>query len=218
LIDRLHPASAPLWPQLEGTVSVDSLVLGPVTLQNVAASLQIVPTGAEITSIDAGLFGGKVHLAGTLAKAANDQNKPNYVLDGDFQAVNVADLGRMLGLRWTGAPMSGNGHLELSGYTGSELATSAKGALHFDCRQGSISKTKSNVAGDSAKNQPVPAALARFDRWSADAVIANGGVQLGSNTAIASNAKRSVDATITFADPPQLNFPAPKPSRTQKRK
>jgi hypothetical protein len=218
LINRLHSSTAPPWPQLDGTVTADSLLLGPATLQNVAATLHIVPTGAEITSLDADLFGGTVHLTGALTKPANDQEKPDYVLAGDFEKVNVADLGRLLGVRWTGSPLSGNGNLELSGYTGSELAASAKGAFHFECRQGSISKAKSKIATDALKDQPVPVALARFDRWSADAVIANGGVQLGANTAIAGNARRSVDATVTFADPPQLNFPAPKLSRTQKHK
>ena len=109
LIDRLHPSSAPPWPQLEGTVTADSLVLGPVTLQNVAASLRVVPTGAEITSLDASLFGGTVHLAGTLTKPATDRDKPDYTLGGDFQKLNAADVGRYLGLRWTGGALSGNG-------------------------------------------------------------------------------------------------------------
>ncbi len=218
LINRLHPSNAPPWPQLDGTVSVDSLVLGPLKLQNVAASLRTVPTGAEITSVDAGLFGGKVHLAGTLTKPASDQDEPDYLLKGDFQAVNVVDLGRMLGLRWIGSTLSGDGNLELSGYTASELAASAKGALHFECRRGSISRAKSNIAGAAAKDQPVPAALARFDRWSADGIIANGGVQLGPNSVIAGSAKRSVNASITFADPPLVNFPTPKLPQAQKHK
>ncbi len=41
LIDRVHPSSAPPWPQLEGTVTADSLILGPVTLQGVSTSLRI---------------------------------------------------------------------------------------------------------------------------------------------------------------------------------
>ncbi len=219
LINRLHPSSAPSWPQLEGTVSADSLVLGPVTLQSVDVSLRIVPTGAEITSFDASLFGGTVHLAGTLTKPASDRDKPDYTLGGDFQKLNAADAGRLLGLRWTGAALSGSGNVELSGYTDADLASSAKGDLHFECGQGSISNAKSAIAGDATKPEPIPVALARFDRWSGDAAIANGAIRVGQNTAVTGARKHSVDATVTFGDPPQLSFPAPKPAaRAEKRK
>lgn len=218
LIERLHPSSAPSWPQLEGIVTADSLVLGPVTLQSVVASLRIVPTGAEITSFDATIFGGRVHLAGTLTKPANDQDKPDYSLAGDFQDLNAAGLGRYLGLRWTGASLSGNGSLEFSGYTDADLASSAKGDLHFECGQGSISNARSAVVDGAIKPVSIPAALARFDRWSADANIENGTLELGENTAFAGARKRSVEAILTFGDPPQLSFPPPKDIRPAKRK
>jgi len=216
LIDRLHSSSAPTWPQLEGTVNADSLVLGPVTLQNVAASLRIVPTGAEISSLDASLLGGTVHLAVTLTKPASDRDKPGYTLGGDFQKLSAADMGRLLGLRWTGAALSGNGSLEVSGYTDADLASSAKGDLHFECGQGSISYVKSSIARGATRPDPIPSALARFDHWSADATIANGSIQLGQNTALAGNRKHSVEAAITFGDPPRITFPPPKPARPEK--
>ncbi|HVN92051.1 MAG TPA: AsmA family protein [Terracidiphilus sp.] len=218
LIDRLHPATAPPWPQLEGTVTVGSLALGPVILENVAASLRIVPTGAEVTSLDAGIFGGTVHVTGALTKPASDQDQPDYKFDGDFEKVNVTQLGQLLGVRWTGGDLSGNGTVELKGYTDADLASSAKGALHFECKQGSISKAKVDLAGDAGDMTAIPVALAHYDRWTADATIANGGVQLGENMAIAGAKKRPVEATITFGDPPRLNFPVPKPARTPKRK
>jgi len=218
LIERIHPSLAPPWPQLEGTVSAGSLILGPVTLENIEASVEVVPTGAEIKSVDADFLGGKVHLAGALTKPANDQDKPDYVLDGDFQAVNVSDLGRLLGLRWTGGALSGTGNIELSGYTGADFTSSAKGDLHFECGPGNISNAKSAVAGGTANSAPIPAVLARFDRWTADAAIANGSLQLGANTAVAGSAKRPVDATVTFGDPPRLTFPPQKLVRAEKHK
>ena len=214
LIDRLHPSSAPPWPQVEGTVNLDSLVLGPVTLQSVAASLRIVPTGAEITGLDAGLFGGTVHLSGALTKPANDRDKPDYSVSGDFQDVNGADVGRLLGLRWSGGAMSGNGNLELSGYTGADLAASAKGALHFVCLHGAVG----NQPSESSKAAPVPAVLGRFDRWTGDATIADGAIELGQNQIVSGGRKHSVAATVTFGDPPQLSFSPPKPARAPKPK
>ena len=151
LIDRFHPSSAPPWPPLEGTVTADSLILGPVTLQGVSTSLRIVPTGAEISSLDASVLGGTVHLAGTLTKPATDRDKLAYSLSGDFQKLNAEDVGSLLGLRWTGESLSGTGNLDLSGYTGDDLAASAKGVLHFEVRRGIIADAKPAVVGSSVQ-------------------------------------------------------------------
>jgi uncharacterized protein involved in outer membrane biogenesis len=218
LINRLRPSAAPPWPKLEGTVTADSLVLGPATLQDVSASLRVMPAGADITSLDASLFGGSVHLAGTLNKPANGLDKPDYSLGGDFQKLNASDLGKLLGLRWTGGALSGNGHLELTGYTGSELAASAKGTLHFECGQGSIANAKAPAAAGPAEPPLIPAALAHFDRWTADASIADGALDLGVNQVISRSSKRSVEAAITFGDPPKVSFPAPKDAQAEKHK
>lgn len=217
LINRLRPTSAPPWPPLEGTVSADSLVLGPVTLEGVSASLKIVPTGAEISSLDAGLFGGTVHIAGTLGKPANGLDKPDYTLGGDFQKFDAGDLSKLLGLRWACGALSGSGNVELAGYTENDLAASAKGTLHFECRQGSVSNTKTPSA-DVSKPASIPAALAHFDRWTADASIADQAINIGANQIISGARESSVDASITFGDPPQVSFPAPKDTRAEKHK
>ena len=206
LINRMHPAASPPWPALEGTVQADSLALGPVTLQGVSASLRVLPTGVEITNVDAGLFGGSIHLAGSLLKPATDQEKPDYTFEGDFQELDVTSIGALLGLRWAGAPLNGNGKIELAGYTGEDLAASAHGALHFECRRGAIG----NQPSESSKAGSVPASLGRFDRWTADAAIANGGLTLDQNLVSAGARKQSVQATVTFGDPPEVSFAAPK--------
>jgi hypothetical protein len=206
LINRLHPSASPPWPALQGTVQVDSLALGPVTLQDVSASVRVLPTGVEITNVDAGLFGGSVHLAGSLVKPATDQDKPDYTFEGDFQKLDATSLGALLGLRWTGTPLNGNGKIELAGYTGKDLAASAHGALHFECRRGAIG----NQPLESSKAAPVPAALGRFDRWTGDAAIANGGITLDQSVVSVGPRKQSVQATVTFGDPPKVGFVAPK--------
>ncbi len=206
LINRLRPSASPPWPALEGTVKADSLVLGPVTLDGVSAALRVLPTGVEITSLDAGLFDGKLHLAGSLSKSATEQDKPAYTFEGDFQKLDGPSIGALLGLRWAGAPLNGNGKIEFSGYTGEDLAVSAHGALHFECRRGAIG----NQPSESSKAGPVPAALGRFDRWTADATIANGGLTLEQNLVSTGARKKSVQATVTFSDPPLVSFGAPK--------
>jgi hypothetical protein len=217
LINRLRPSPAPPWPQLEGTVTADSLVLGPVTLEGVSASLRFVPTGAEITSLDAGLFGGSVHLAGTLRKPVNGLDKPDYSLGGDFQKLNAVDLGKLLGLRWSCGALGGNGNVDLTGYTESDLAASAKGTLHFECRQGSIANARNPTAAGASAPSPIPAALAHFDRWTADASIADGAIDLGANQVVSGASKRSIQASITFGHPPKVSFQPPKDTRMEKR-
>jgi len=207
-IDRLHPSASTPWPALEGTVKADALVLGPVTLHGVSAAVRVLPTGAEISSFDAGLFGGSVHLAGSLLKPASDKDKPTYTFEGDFQKVNAAALGGWLGLRWAGAPLEGNGKIELTGYTAGDLAVSAQGALHFECRRGAIGNPKTK----SSRAEAVPGPLGRFDRWTADAAIADGSLTLGQNLIVAGARKQSVSAAVTFGDPPAVRFAPAKPT------
>jgi hypothetical protein len=98
------------------------------------------------------------------------------------------------------------------------LAASAKGTLHFECRQGSIANAKTPAAAGATKPPPIPAALAHFDRWTADASIADGAIDLGANQVISGAHKHSVEAAIAFGDPPKVSFPAPKNTRAEKRK
>ena len=221
LIDRFHPSSAPPWPQLEGTVTADSLLLGPVTLLQVSAALRILPASAQIASFDAGLLGGTIHATGSLQKPATDQDKPDYTFDGEFQKVNAADVGRLVGLRWTGNTLDGNGKVELTGYTGKDFASSARGTLHFETRQGAIaalepaSALKSAATGDAPA--PLPAALTRFNSFTADASIANGAITFSQDQLNSGRRQRSIQAAITFGDPPAVSFGAPKETHTQKR-
>jgi hypothetical protein len=206
LIQRFHPSSAPPWPQLQGTVTADTLVLDPVTLHAVSAAIRILPTGVEITSLDAGLLGGRIHATGSLLKPANDQAKPAYTFEGQFQNLSAPDVGALLGLRWAGGGFSGNGKIELSGYSASDLAASAKGSLHFDWRHGAMGNQPSALS----EAGPVPAALGRFDRFAADATIADGAIVLTRTEVISENRKKSVHAKVTFGDPPKVDFSPPK--------
>ena len=199
LINRLRPSAAPVWPQLQGTVKAGSLVLGPVTLKDATAALHFQPTGVEITSLDAALLGGLLHGTGTLVAG----DKPAYALEGSFEKLNPVEVGKILGESWRGGTFDASGKVELNGYTGEDLAASAKGALHFEWRHG--------VAGGT-----VPPALTRFDRWTADAAIAGGKMVLGQNEVAQGSRKHAVDATVLLTDPPKVDFPAPKQAPEKK--
>jgi AsmA family/AsmA-like C-terminal region len=216
LIDRLHPSTAPPWPHAQGTVTADSLDLGPVTLEKISAGLEIRPDGADLSSFSADLLGGRVQLTGTLDKPATDQDKPSYSFTGDFQDVDARSLGEFIGLRWMGSPVNGSGNVDLAGYTGADLAASAKGSLHIEARYGSIDSRTGAAARAQSDEEPdgikAPDALAHFDRLTADAAIADGAVTLGPNQFVSAGRKRSVAASVTLADPPDVSFEASKPS------
>jgi hypothetical protein len=199
LLDRLRPTAATAWPQLEGTVKAESLILGPVTLHEPVAAVSTLAYGAEIAAIDAGLLGGRVHGIGTYHAAASSKDKPSYEFEGRLEKLSPPALGQLLGLRSTGSAFDGNGKIDLTGFTGSDLAASAKGALHFEWRQGSI----------AANSGFVPPELARFDRWTADAEVASGVVTLKENQVKRGAHTQPVQATITLADPPKIAFAAP---------
>ena len=196
LLARLRPGSPSSpspWPDMEGTAHAGSLTLGPVTLTDVAANLEVKSGSANIPSFDAGLLGGRIHAQGSIVPG----EKPGYQLEGRFEQVNAANLGQLLGMAWTGNALDGEGKVELAGFTDKDLAASAKGSLHFDWRHGAIAD-KGDV--------DVPQQLVRFDRWTAEAEIANGAITLKENQIQRGPRKLAVTGSAIFGDPPRVTF------------
>ncbi|MGB6687874.1 MAG: AsmA family protein [Terracidiphilus sp.] len=221
LVARLSPSRPPAWPQLEGTVQADSLLLGPVTLEHPTATLRIVEDGAEITSLDASLLGGSLHGTGTLHAAGakqNSGNTPEYSLDSQFQHLNPADVGRLLGQRWSGGEIDGTGKIDLSGYAAEDLTSSAKGNLHFEWRHGSVN-ADNNLAGAAPDPpaQPIPAMLAHFDGWTVDAEVDNGAITLKQNEVQRGSRRSTITATVTLGVPPKIAFGSIKAVQTARR-
>jgi AsmA family/AsmA-like C-terminal region len=207
MIARLTPTSTHMWPAFQGTLKVDSFVLGPVTLEGFKADVKVAAAGAEITGADAGLLGGQIHFA---AKIENG-DAPAYSLEGQFEKINPTDLCELLELSCTGASFDGDGKLELAGYTGKDLANSAKGALHFSWKKGAVrGRIEKSAEG-------VPPALVRFDQFTGDAEIANGVVTLKENEIQQGARKGTVSSTITLGEPLTVAFVQPK-SATAKKK
>jgi hypothetical protein len=214
LISRLRPSNsstAPVWPLLEGTVKADSLILGPVTLREPSATLRIVPNGAEITGLDAGLLDGRVHGGGTLRTPVTGQDKPAYSLEGRFEKLSPAAVGQLLGLRWSGGVFDADGKIELSGFTEKDLTASVKGTLHFEWRHGAIDAQAAPSGGARVPSEPV-----RFGRWTADAEIANGTIALKQNQMLQGVRKRAVEAAVILGDPPEVTFAAPKETQAKR--
>lgn len=202
LLNRLRPSTAPAWPQVAGTIKAESLILGPVTLHQLAANVSTLTGGTEITGFDAALLGGRVHGFGTFHASASAQDKPSYAVEAQFDKLSPPAVGKLFGLRCTGRSFDGNGKVELTGFTANDLAASAKGALHFEWRQGTFAAT----AG------AIPPALTRFDRWTADAEMANGAFTLKQNQVRRGARTAPVQAAVPFARPLKVVFAEPQQS------
>jgi len=192
LLAKLRPEAAPAWPRLNGTVKAETLTLGPVTLQKAVATVEVLENGAHVTGLDANLLGGKVHAAGALYTPKTGQEKPSYMIEAQLEKLNPAAVGLLLNQHWTGTGFLASGKVELTGFTQAELAATAKGTLHFDWRRGAV------TGG--------PAELARFDRWTADAVIGDGSITLKQNQVERGAVKTSLEAAATVGDQPKLKF------------
>ncbi len=216
LIARLRPSTAPAWPRLSGAVEAGSLILGPVTLRDASATLRIDSAGAEIGDFAGDLLGGTVHGSGSLARG----DKPVYTLEGQFEKLSPAAVGQLVGLRCSGGEFTADGKLELSGFADKDLATSAIGTLHFEWRHGSVAgpATQANVHHIPLPvEESVPATLVRFDRWTADAEIANGTIAIKPSQVQQGVRKRAVEAAVTLGDPPVVTFTTPKETVARKR-
>jgi hypothetical protein len=116
-------------------------------------------------------------------------------------------------MTWSGEGVNGSGEVEMSGFTDKDLAASAKGTLHFDWSKGSVasvSQTGLNQAG-------LPPALARFDRWTADAAIADGALTLKQNQIQRGAHKLAVEGSATFGDPPAVRITSSSDVRAARR-
>ena len=218
LIARIHPEQVPSWPELDGTVKAASLAMGQVKLVLPSAAVVIHSDGAEVTALDAGVLGGRVHASGTLQWGGTAKAKPVYGFEGHFDQLSPAAVGKLVGENWTGGSFNVDGKLDLTGFTGSDLADSAKGTLHFEWRHGGtiagvpvetekVPTAKGGAATAHWKAKAlVPAALMRFSDWTGDAAIADGKLTLGKNQAVSGAQKQTVDATVTFGEPSKVQF------------
>jgi hypothetical protein len=207
VIARLTPSSVTPWPGFEGTVTADSFVVGPITLHNAVIALRMRTDGADLTSIDANLLGGRIHGTGSLTNSS----KPAYSIEAQFEKLSPAAVCQLLSLQCKGTSFDGNGKIDLIGFTGADLASSAKGQLHFDWRQGSIA----GHAGSSVAAPPP--ALTRFDHWTGEGDIANGALTIQKSLVQQGARTSTSDATIMLTNPPTITFAAPKLASASKR-
>src|SRR5581483_9999561 len=141
------------------------------------------------------LLGGKITGAGKLIRG----DKPSYSFDGQLAKASAPDVCRMFALRCAGGPIEAQGHVELSGFTDKDLGSSAIGFVHFDWRHGSLLES-------STPEGETPKALARFDRWIADARISDNGATVSASEVNQGSRRSGIDAKVTFADEPTISW------------
>jgi hypothetical protein len=106
----------------------------------------------------------------------------------------------MAGIKAKGGAVRGAVKLSLAGFTPDDLASSAAGTLSFDWRKGAISA-----------QGPDAAALAHFDRWTAEAKIADSALTLGENHIRYGAKIARAEGSVHFADAPEFVFTAERP-------
>jgi uncharacterized protein YigA (DUF484 family) len=200
VIERLSSSSAPLWPHFDGSVNADTLILGPVTLHNAIIDLHVSSTSANFPSVDAELLGGQIHASGTLTHP----EKPTYSFEVQAEKLSPTSVCQLFGLQCKGSAVDIGGNVDMTGFLDRDLASSAKGKLHFDWRQGAM------LSRGNSDGPPAPLALGRFDHWTAVGDIANGGVTIKQSQVQQGSHKSEVDAAITFASPARVTFPPAK--------
>jgi hypothetical protein len=206
VISRFTPSTVTPWPGWEGTVSADTFVVGPVTLRNAVIDLRVRPDGADLSSLDADLLGGQIHGTGSV----KNSNMPAYSIEAQFEKLNPAAVCQLLSLQCKGISIDGNGKIELAGFSGSDLVSSAKGQLHFDWRQGTIA----GRAGSSGASSP---ALTKFDHWTGEGNIANGVLTIEKSLLQQGARTSTSDATIRLTNPPTISFGEQKVTAASKR-
>lgn len=175
------------WPALNGAIRAAAFMLGPLALHDVSASVQIQGRRIQFTSVEAHALNGILQAAGTMDATGG---APRYSLDAQLLHANATALAAL----WHEPPVSGivsaTTHLELSGYAADDLAQSAHGTFHWDWTQGATTL--------------VPAALSRFDHWSADGVINNRQLTLDKSLIVRGPVRQSISGTISFDRKPNL--------------
>ena len=186
LLDRLDRHSV-RWPDLAGTVQVGELSTGKLVVRDAVGAIEINGSSVSIRSLNGRLAGGTVHLAGSVDASGG---QPEYKLD--LQVTNAAPgaLGNLFEERWGSGVANFSAQLDLSGFDAKELASSAKGILHWNWTKGSLA---------------AEAPLVHFDEWSADAAIADNTITITHSLLARGQEAIPLSGTISFDRELDLN-------------
>jgi hypothetical protein len=228
LLSAINPwaASAPEMPDISGTLDVDRLSAGRISLKNVVAQLQLKGHGAKLLAISGDVFGGA--LSGTnggietvpangvapdaknavtgaaengIASARWGDGPPAYTLRLALKGIQPDSVAAIWEEHWGRGSANVQIDLETRGWAAAELSQNATGKFNLTWRNGILSAP--------AGTAPVSAAAAttRFVQWDAEGTIKNRTLALEHSRIFFRNSVRqgpksvgaqSVAGTVTF--------------------
>jgi hypothetical protein len=121
-----------------------------------------------------------MHLAGSV-DTSGDQ--PEYKLEVQVTNAAPSALGTLFQERWGSGLANFSAQLRMSGFDAQQLASSAKGTLHWNWSKGSL-----------AAETP----LVHFDQWSADAAVADSTIMITHSLLARGQEAIPLSGTISF--------------------
>jgi hypothetical protein len=168
------------WPDLAGTVQVGELTAGKLVVHEAVGAVDVSGNSITIRSLNGRVASGTLHLAGTV-NASGDQ--PEYKLDLQVTNASPSALATLFEEHWGSGAANFSAQLRMSGFDTQELASSAKGTLHWNWTKGSL---------------PAETPLVHFDQWSADAAIADSTITITHSLLARGQEAVPLSGTISF--------------------
>jgi predicted outer membrane repeat protein len=199
-VDRIRSTGNAKWPRLTATTKTETLILGPNTLHDVTAELNVDAAEITIPNWQAQVFGGSASGTGHFSL---QNGKPQYAFESTFTGLNPAEVGeRFAGnsaSNWSGGALSGSGKIQIAGLVAKDLAASAAGEIKFTWLHGAM--LAGETSASTSNHSPT-----HFDSWTGTAQIAANKLQLGPNTLTTGRHTSSVSGSIPFAAPAKLTL------------
>jgi hypothetical protein len=175
------------WPELNGTVHTGVFTLGLFSLHDASSDVHIRGREIRFTSIEGHSLNGVLQGTGTMNA---NENVPHYSFDLQILHANASALTAV----WHEPPLNGilsaTTHVELSGYSATDLTQSAQGTFHWDWTEGTTTL--------------IPASLNHFDHWSANGSIKNQQLIFDHSEIVRGPLKQVISGKISFDRKPDL--------------
>ena len=188
----------PGWPTLEGQVQCERLDLGPLPLQNAAASLRVAGNALTLSSFDAAALGGNLHWTGSMTI---DDGTPHWKLKARLTGASSTQAAELFEEKWGPGQINADATLSMTGYRVADLAGSATGDFSFTWQNGALpSSPPSSPPGSApAKATTVSTAPAvPFERWTGKGTIASRTLTIASGGVARAGRTSALHGSISF--------------------
>jgi hypothetical protein len=179
----------PGWPTLTGQVQCEQLMLGPLPMRNVSASLSIAGNTLVLSSLDAATLGGTMHWTGSMRI---EDGAPHWNLKTRLTGANASAAGELLEEKWGPGQVSADAALTMNGYRAADLASSAKGDFAFTWQDGAFP-----VAAPKGDTESKAAAIP-FDHWTGKGSIGSQALKISSGSLTRAGRSSALRGTISF--------------------